>query len=80
MIVSIIFDRLDQALRAKAKLFLHLSHNLQVYSLKVSHCSKALGFWLMQLIPRMLSDFIHTYSLLRIRYENLGYKILSLFT
>ena len=78
MIVSVVLDRLGQALRAEAQLVLHLLHDLDVDLGQVADRPEALCLWLVKLIPRVFSDLIHVDSLVWVSYEDLGYEILRI--
>lgn len=61
VIVTIIPYRLNETFCIETKLLLQLLHYLHIHRVKVSLGAEALSLWLMQTVPRMLSDLVHAY-------------------
>ncbi len=78
MIVSVVVNRLDQTIGAEPQLVFHLLHDLHIDLGQVADRPEALGFCLMQLIPRVLPDLVHVDSLVWVSYEDLCYEILCI--
>ena len=71
MIVPVVLNRLDQTLRAEAKLVLHLLHDLHIDLGQVADRPEALRLWLMQLVPRVHPNLGHVDSLVWVSDEDL---------
>lgn len=75
MVVSVVLNRLDKRLSVEVKLRFELLDNLHVNVVQVSFCTKTLRLRLMELVPRVFSDFLDADSFFWIRHEDLGYEI-----
>lgn len=63
MVVSVVFDRLDQALLVEPKLLFQLIDDSLVDLTKVPLSIEARHLWLMELVPRVVSNAFNVDSL-----------------